>query len=475
MAGILGASCMYLHTRLLFGIGTVTLVALAISLLVPLESVRGDIARETDASMRLAQLLLDVQRAIGAASSSAEARFAATDEIRKARDLRHVRVSLVDETGALLATSPADDPRPGRITRVLLSSSPPATLTYAIAFHSVPLGQLRVASNPLSELAEIEQRVGGGLALLALAILGMGTALYFTVRQGLRPVARVQAALTSLQAGNFETRLPRYRLKDVDDISEHFNQCAAAMQQAAAQRRDLNRRIIEAEEEERKRLARELHDELGQTLTAIKVDAAYIAREAAGNSPKIVSSAHGIERLSSEIMELIRSMLARLRPHGLETVGLRETLQDLVNGWQARVADRFHCKLTVHGALDKLPSDLNITVYRLIQECLTNAVRHSRARAIAIELSVEEGEGGVGRPDAEPDGVDSRRVRMEVRESEVMASDAPVVTRGAGLLGMRERVEAHGGELRVNFDDAGGLSLIGWLPLESQRIELADA
>ena len=154
---------------------------------------------------------------------------------------------------------------------------------------------------------------------------------------------------------------------------------AAAMQEAAVQRRDLTRRIIEAEEEERKRLARELHDELGQSLTAIKVDAAYIAREAANSAPKIVASAHAIEKLSSNIMELIRSMLARLRPHGLETVGLRETLHDLVNGWQARVADRFHCSLHIRGNIDVLPPDLNITVYRLIQECLTNAVRHAHA------------------------------------------------------------------------------------------------
>ena len=127
---------------------------------------------------------------------------------------------------------------------------------------------------------------------------------------------------------------------------DRFNHCAAALQEAAATaaRADL-RRVIDVEEEERTRLARELHDELGQSLTAIKVDAAYIAREAASSAPKIVACAQGIERLSSKVMELIRSMLARLRPHGLETVGLRESLQDLVSGWQARVAERFSCSL----------------------------------------------------------------------------------------------------------------------------------
>ncbi len=449
---------MYLHTRLLFGIGTVTLAALVISLLVPLESIRSDVARETDASMQLAQLLLDVQHAVGNAKGSAEARFAATDEIRRASDLRHVRVSLVDDTGALLATSPAEEPQVGGITKALLSSSQPTTLTYPVAYHAVPLGELRVSSNPMSEFAEIEQRVGKDLALLALALLAMSAAIYWMVRRGLQPISQVQAALANLQAGHLETRLPRFRLKDVDDISQRFNQCAAAMQEAAVQRRDLTRRIIEAEEEERRRLARELHDELGQSLTAIKVDAAYIAREAANNAPKIVASAHAIEKLSSNIMELIRSMLARLRPHGLETVGLRETLHDLVNGWQARVADRFHCSLNIRGNIDVLPPDLNITVYRLIQECLTNAVRHSRARMIALRLSIEQ-----------------QRVVVDVTESEMSENATVAGAGGAGLLGMRERVEAHGGALTIDFNPAGGLSLHAWAPVAPQNSEAVNA
>jgi len=456
---------MYLHTRLLFGIGTVTLAALVIGLVVPLESIRGDVARETDASMQLAQLLLDVQHAVGGAKGSAEARFAATDEIRRANDLRHVRVSLVDDTGALLATSPAEEPQVGRLTRALLSSSPPSTLTYPVAYHAVPLGELRVSSNPMSEFAEIEQRVGRDLAVLALVLLALGAALYGMVRQGLRPIAQVQSALANLQAGHLETRLPRFRLKDVDDISLRFNQCAAAMQEAAMQRRDINRRIIEAEEEERRRLARELHDELGQSLTAIKVDAAYIAREAAGSAPKIVGSAQAIEKLSTNIMDLIRSMLARLRPHGLETVGLRETVQDLVNGWQARVAERFHCSLKIQGELDRLTPDLNITVYRLIQECLTNAVRHSRARMIAIRLALEDESASTG----------MGRVLLEVTESQMAMNAGAVGPAGAGLLGMRERVEAHGGELTIDFDPAGGLSLHAWMPVAAQTPAVVDA
>ncbi len=78
---------------------------------------------------------------------------------------------------------------------------------------------------------------------MALTLLALSAAIYWMVRRGLQPIAQVQAALANLQAGHLETRLPRFKLKDVDDISLRFNQCAAAMEEAAAQRRDLTRRV----------------------------------------------------------------------------------------------------------------------------------------------------------------------------------------------------------------------------------------
>ncbi len=456
---------MYLRTRLLLGIAVVTLVALAISIAVPLSSVRGDVSRETESSTQLARLLHDINRSIVAAGDLAAARTAAASQIRGSAPLRHVKIELVDSDGRALAMSPTDELQGGQLARALLSSDESSvTLTYGLQYRGMALGELRVLSNPLSEIAEIEQRVFGDLTVLVLTILAMAASIYFIVRRGLMPVGQIQAALTRLEAGELDTRLPQFRLQDLDDISQRFNQCAAAMQEAAAQRRELTRRLIDVEEEERKRLARELHDELGQSLTAIKVDAAYIAREAAGTSTKIESCARGVERLTSDIMEIIRGMLARLRPHGLETVGLRDTVQELVNGWQGRVADKFHCAVKFAGPVNSLPADLNITVYRLIQECLTNAVRYSRARTIAIHLSVATGATEV-----------PERVALSVQESDLTSAGMSGQASGSGLLGMRERVEAHGGELRVDLGHSGGLSLQAWMPVLWRREEAVSA
>lgn len=456
---------MYLRTRLLLGIAIVTLVALAISIVVPLTSVREDVSRETESSTQLARLLHDVYRDSYEAADLSAARTAVTATIRGSEPLRHVKIELIDSAGGVLAVSPTDVVQGGELARMLLPSESNVTLTYSLLYHGEPLGQLRVVSNPLSEIDEIEQRVFRDLALLALTIVAMAVSIYYMVRRGLMPVEQIQAALTRLEAGDLDTRLPRFRLRDMDEISQRFNHCAAAMQEAAGQRRELTRRLIDVEEDERKRLARELHDELGQSLTAIKVDAAYIAREAAGIAPKIEACARGVEKITSGIMEIIRGMLARLRPHGLETVGLRDTVQELVNGWQMRVADKFRCTLRFAGPVNSLPADLNITVYRLIQECLTNAVRYSRARVIDIHLTVE-----TGAPDEAP-----QRVALSVQESELAAEGPRTSTSGSGLLGMRERVQSHGGELRVDIAHSGGLSLQAWMPVTWRQEEAVNA
>jgi signal transduction histidine kinase len=129
-------------------------------------------------------------------------------------------------------------------------------------------------------------------------------------------------------------------------------------------------------------------------------------------------------------------------------VGLRETLQDLVNGWQVRVADRFQCSLEISGNVDTLAADLNMTLYRLIQECLTNAVKHSRARKLHFRLALQE-----------------NRVMLEVTESQTTGNAVAMKASGTGLLGMRERVEAHGGELTLDLDPA--LSLRAWMPVHA--------
>jgi signal transduction histidine kinase len=456
---------MYLHTRLLIGILAVTFFALCASAILPFASANSDVSRETDASLELANLLLDVDTAVRSSGSLTQALAATIDQVRRAEHLRHVRITLVDPAGAVVARTPTDEREGGWIARELLPPGEAKQLSYPINYRGTSVGVLHLYSNPLSELAELEDRVFSDLILLAGAILAMAVSMYWMVRRGLKPISQINSALTRLADGVLDTRLPHFRLRDLDEISSRFNHCAGVLQETAAERRELTRRLINVGEEERTHVARELHDELGQILTAVKVDAAYIVREAKGRLPKVETCARGIEELTTQIMELVRGILARLRPHGLETMGLRAALEELVNGWKGRIADRFDCSFSTEGPVNSLSDQLNITLYRLIQECLTNAVRHSRARSVSIRLIVETND--------PPDR--AAQVRLYVTESKVVSDARPFRETGAGILGMRERVESHGGKFKVHVHSDGGISLEAWMPLRELRQELADA
>ncbi|HEV2703502.1 MAG TPA: histidine kinase [Steroidobacteraceae bacterium] len=438
---------MYLHTRLLLGIAAVTLAALLFSVLIPLASVRPDVARETDSSLQLTTLLVKVEDSVRGAADATAALSAAAAVVRQSQPLRHVRITLQDAAGRGIAASALDPDQGGWLAGALANGSGRTQLSYPLAWSADRLGTLRVSANPRSEVSEIEDRVESDVLLLVMVVLAMAGAVYFMVRRGLRPVGQIQLALSRLQAGELATRLPHFRVKDLDDICDSFNHCAQALQSAAEQRRTLNQRLIAVAEEERRRLARELHDELGQSLTAIKVDAAYMQREAQGVLPGVVGCAQGVGEVVDGIMALTRGMLSRLRPHELETVGLRGTLQDLVDGWQVRVAERLTCSLAFQGPVDTLSPQLNITLYRLIQECLTNAVRHSRARCIGIEVKVTDAQ-----------------VQLRVAESVVRPGTRAEGGGGTGLDGMRERVAAQGGELQLLWQPTGGMLLTAWMP-----------
>jgi signal transduction histidine kinase len=449
---------MYLHTRLLLGIALVTLAALLLSILIPLVSVRPDAARESAGALQLTTLLVRLEEGVRAAPDAAAALAAAAVTVRQSQPLRHVRITLQDPAGRPLATTAVDAAQGGWLAGALADASGSPLLSLPLNWSGQRLGALQLRANPRSEVSEIEARAGSDLLVLVLVILAMAGAVFFMVRRGLRPVGQIQTALAQLQAGALETRLPHFRVKDLDDIADSFNHCAQALQSAAAQRRTLNLRLIAVAEDERRRLARELHDELGQSLTAIKVDAAFIERAAREALPAVATCAHGVGEVVDDIMALTRSMLSRLRPHELETIGLRGTLQDLVSGWQARMAGRFSCTLAFEGPVDTLSPQLNITLYRLIQECLTNAVRYSRARAIGIRFKA-----------------DAERIQLQVAESDVLPGTAPDSAGGTGLDGMRERVAAQGGDLQIDWQPSGGMLLSASMPLATGDADGQDA
>lgn len=216
-----------------------------------------------------------------------------------------------------------------------------------------------------------------------------------------------------------------------------------------------NRRLaqdhLRAQDAERKSLARELHDELGQYLNAIKTDAVSI-QDRAADSPPVLRAASAIVGHADHVHGVVRDLIRKLRPVGLDELGLQAALEHSLDHWQQRLpAVRFAASF--EGDLDDLGEQIALALYRLVQEGLTNLSTHARARSVRIRLA---------RTRLPPDSDESIVFEMT---DDGCGADLSGKQSGLGLIGMRERVEMLGGRLRITTEPAKGFSIVAHIPL----------
>lgn len=192
------------------------------------------------------------------------------------------------------------------------------------------------------------------------------------------------------------------------------------------QNRELSQKIISAQEDERRVLARELHDELAQTCTAIRYEAAYITQALPHEPQQALQAALRIESNTVAMHQMTRNMLKRLRPEHLDSLGLEQALRDLCAAWEKQCG--VTCICDIHGSLDSLGDYLKISLYRVVQESLTNIARHAQARLAKVKLNVLDD-----------------CLTLDVRDDGQGISDAHLLTQGLGWVGMQERVASLSG------------------------------
>jgi len=241
------------------------------------------------------------------------------------------------------------------------------------------------------------------------------------------------------------------------DITERKQ--AEAAEQRLEENRQLTQLIQRHIEDERRSLARELHDELGQYVTAIKTFAVGIANKTAtaiaDNSieklPDIAGNANTIVAAANHIYDGMHNIIRQLRPGSLDNLGLSETLRDATANWQKQnPAVQFHLNLS--GKLDALGETININLYRIVQESVTNALRH--AQGTEINISLIQQENGDLQLTIKDDGVGMTICNVDQ-------------TQHFGLLGMRERVQALNGQFNVDSRMNQGTTIEVYIPKES--------
>lgn len=313
------------------------------------------------------------------------------------------------------------------------------------------LGMLRESPPALAPRLPLIWR---DLAIITVVVVGfLATAVHFEVSERVAAFARryehVQAdelTLTLLVLSVCLIWFALQRARAARSALTERIQAQARVAELLAHNRDLAQRLIVVQEDERRALARELHDEVGQNCTAIRAEASFIAHAQVGES--VNASAQRIDRAAEQLYAMVQGMLKRLRPSALDTLGVVAALQELCESWETQT--EIACAFFPRGVPSALDDATSIALFRLVQEALTNITRHAQATQVNIGLQLDAVAG---------------QIQLTVLDDGIGMAQTDGPRTGFGLMGMRERVAALQGQITFERGrDARGVLITVALP-----------
>jgi len=375
--------------------------------------------------------------------------------------IRANEITLYDAAGVELYRSPPSPYKAGRDAPAWFGAlvSPPPTEQV----HSFPDGRLVVRANA-SRAALDSWDSFVGFAGVALAMLvAVNVLVYWVVGRTVRPLGRIVDALGELQRGRFDVTLPPLPGTEAAAIGAAFNRMVQVLRERLdterqlTDSRELTRWIDHHVEQERLMIARELHDELGQSVTAIRSLALSVAQRNDGRDAESAQAARLIANESSRLYDAMHGLIPRLTPLVLDSFGLGAALDDL-----AERTRRAHpgVLLALRVDLDgvRLAPDAALALYRAAQEGITNALRHGLARRLELVVQREGGEVTLGLSD----------------DGSGLAEGWQQRPGHHGLRWLQERVAGQGGRFHIGAGEAGGVRLAVSVPAAASAAAPVD-
>ncbi|MBV8922187.1 histidine kinase [Bradyrhizobium sp.] len=441
-----------LRTRLNLLLALVLVLGLAINIGRLLLEAGPRVQAEDQSVVKLAREF--VQTLVADLSESAEPDARLDQIVTRLGELRHVSITRIrGGAGRAPPLSPhqdtaADAPTvPGWF--VTLIHPEQTTVDLPVLVNGRSLGTLAITSHPTDEIAEIwdgivtQLEVGSAIAIILFVIT------MTVLNRALAPIQSLAGAMKNIAAGDYETRVTPRGPPEFAAICSQLNDLVATLGQSLRDKQQLAEKIVSLQDAERKDVARELHDEFGPHLFALRAHASALAQAATADAPDIRSlRKHGDSILAqiNTLQHVNRRVLDRLRPVGLSELGLTDALGALMRLWR-EANPGVTIETSISPELGRPGDTAELTIYRIVQEALTNVFRHSGATH--VEIAIE--------PAAPPKGLPAAGAATLLRVRDNGAGLPAAHRSGFGLMGMRERVLALGGTLTVASSEQGVL------------------
>jgi len=451
---------MKLKTRLNLVVAGLSAAFVAVLLVAELQRTRASIEQEITAANRVAAHLLGHLASVHPqADDSGLLEF--LDELGR---VRAQNITLLSASGASLYRSPPSTWKAGRHAPRWFAR----LLTPIEERQIFPLaggGQLVVEADASRAVLDSWDELVRLVTIAAAMLAAVCAVAFWYVGRALKPFPAIADGLARIQRGDLGFRLPALAGLEARAIGQAFNDMADAVEGKVLaerkareaetrleERRELGLLIEQRLEEERRLIAHELHDEFSQSVTAIRSLAVAIGAHTAQSDAQTADTAKLIADEAGRLYDAMHRLIPRLEPLTLDTLGLAETLENLVRDWRRRCPQlALSLEYDVHC---ELGHSVTLAIYRIVQEGLINAVRHARASCIDIAVRSEQ----------------SARVLVSVTDDGVGLPAEPPGAGHFGLRGLAARVESLSGRLRIVNGTPRGAVLAAEIPLAAPAV-----
>ncbi len=366
------------------------------------------------------------------------------------RHLRHVQVSLIDEHDTvteILTVSEREEPGRPPAWFIAAVTTDYLEAEYPLNMPDGSVQRIKISADPMDEISEAwgESQAYFWSVVLMMAVMFLAINMVF--HSMLRAVGTILSGLRQVESGAYDGKLPSLKISEFNAIAAEINNLSEALNHARQNNQSLARHSLHIQESERRHLSRELHDEMGQSLTAVKA----MAVASKHSDADVAGIADSIIGICNHLSGVVRSMMHTLHPLSLADLGLGATLTDLVSEYRRRHPDLV-VTLDYDDSLDLLSDEVAIHVYRIVQECLTNVIRHARADSVKVAVTHSRFDDDLVVISVEDNGIGGQT------EGE-----------GFGVRAMRERVENLGGRFSFESEPDQGVGVKASMPFIEKR------
>ena len=425
---------MSLKSKLLIYINSLMLISTLIGLLAIVMVTQKNVREEVLSTMALAEFAIEQ----GVKKNPDFYLFQREDNdlgISELSEIRHLKIQFFNNQDILLeeTSNTLDEIKPPPYWFIFLIEK----LSEEIFFSKINIdqrgemtGYILIKPEPIYEYAEIWQQIKVGLWIIGAFLILINIVVLILFSHMIKPINKIIEGFEKLEAGNYKSKINRSNILELDIIGKKFNSMINNLRQSNDKIHKLSQNLINVQEQEKSELARDLHDELGQSLTALQAEAASISKSTKKSSRD--DAIFNVIQLSKNMMLSTREIIKKLNLGLIEDLGLESALIELFENWKRRFKGvKFEYKIE-DKALRKITKQETAHLYRIFQEALTNIAKHSEPKNIKITVKSLD-RGNKTRILISNDGIKSNLANNE----------------GLGLIGIAERVDQINGSLEV--------------------------